>query len=219
MRKTKIGVMDFHGSVDITDPCYDKDVWCRMNNVKISEGEYACYVWRHTDKGKYEDGTPYSYLLVGAIGISKSSFLDFIQVIILAHIIEITGKYRILRVTDKDIIFRLCKLHHTLRHTADYKILAVKLHCGIVQSRRQRCIGAEALFNLCYQILFGKRQHKFFHIHRIQRFHIDLSDGERELRSIDRNTQQTAHSDDVMFRSILAKVSASISANACASAL
>ena len=39
MRKTKIGVMDFHGSVDITDPCYDKDVWCRMNNVKISEGE------------------------------------------------------------------------------------------------------------------------------------------------------------------------------------
>ena len=49
MRKTKIGVMDFHGSVDITDPCYDKDVWCRMNNVKVSEGEYACYVWRHTD--------------------------------------------------------------------------------------------------------------------------------------------------------------------------
>ena len=25
MRKTKIGVMDFHGSVDITDPCYDKE--------------------------------------------------------------------------------------------------------------------------------------------------------------------------------------------------
>lgn len=71
MRKTKIGVMDFHGSVDITDPCYDKDVWCRMNNVKISEGEYACYVWRHTDKGKYEDGTPYSYLLVGAIGMKN----------------------------------------------------------------------------------------------------------------------------------------------------
>ena len=72
MRKTKIGVMDFHGSVDITDPCYDKDVWCRMNNVKISEGEYACYVWRHTDKGKYEDGTPYSYLLVGAIGYTET---------------------------------------------------------------------------------------------------------------------------------------------------
>ncbi len=72
MRRKKIGVMDFHGSVDITDPCYDKDVWCRMNNVKISEGEYVCYVWRYTDKGKYEDGTPYSYVMVGVIGIYRN---------------------------------------------------------------------------------------------------------------------------------------------------
>lgn len=34
MRRKKIGVMDFHGSVDITDPCYDRDTWCRMNDVK-----------------------------------------------------------------------------------------------------------------------------------------------------------------------------------------
>ena len=60
MRRKKIGVMDFHGSVDITDPCYDKDVWCRMNDVKISDGEYTCNVWHHTDKGTYKDGTPYS---------------------------------------------------------------------------------------------------------------------------------------------------------------
>ena len=53
MRRKKIGVMDFHGSVDITDPCYDKDVWCRMNDVKISDGEYTCNVWHHTDKGTY----------------------------------------------------------------------------------------------------------------------------------------------------------------------
>lgn len=72
MRRKKIGVMDFHGSVDITDPCYNKDVWCRMNDVNIAEGEYACYVWHHTDKGKYEDGTPYSYTLVGAIGIYRN---------------------------------------------------------------------------------------------------------------------------------------------------
>ena len=72
MRRKKIGVMDFHGSVDITDPCYDKDIWCRMNNVKIREGEYVCYVWHHTDKGKYRDGTPYSYTLVGAIGIYRN---------------------------------------------------------------------------------------------------------------------------------------------------
>lgn len=69
MRRKKIGVMDFHGSVDITDPCYNKDVWCRMNDVKIKEGKYSCMVWCHTDKGKFDDGTPYSYELVGIIGI------------------------------------------------------------------------------------------------------------------------------------------------------
>ena len=72
MRRKKIGVVDFHGSVDITDPCYDKDVWCRMNDVKISDGEYTCNVWHHTDKGTYKDGTPYSYILVGAIGIYRN---------------------------------------------------------------------------------------------------------------------------------------------------
>ena len=35
MRPKKIGTMDFHGSVDITDPCYNRDVWCRMTDVKI----------------------------------------------------------------------------------------------------------------------------------------------------------------------------------------
>ena len=58
MRRKKIGVMDFHGSVDITDPCYDRDTWCRMNDVKIKEGDYTCVVWHHTDKGNY-DGKPY----------------------------------------------------------------------------------------------------------------------------------------------------------------
>lgn len=55
MRRKKIGTMNFHGSVDVTDPCYDRDVWCRMNDVKIKQGEYDCYIWRHTDKGEYED--------------------------------------------------------------------------------------------------------------------------------------------------------------------
>lgn len=41
MRRKQIGVMDFHGSVDITDPCYEKDIWCRMNDVKIKAGTYT----------------------------------------------------------------------------------------------------------------------------------------------------------------------------------
>jgi len=51
-----IGTIDFRGSVDITDPCYDRDVWCRMNDVKIKEGSYDCIAW-------------YCGKCVGAIGI------------------------------------------------------------------------------------------------------------------------------------------------------
>lgn len=42
MRRKKIGTMDFHGSVDITDPCYNRDVWCRITDVKIRKGVYTC---------------------------------------------------------------------------------------------------------------------------------------------------------------------------------
>ncbi len=68
MRRKTIGVKDFHGSVDITDPCYTKDVWCRMNNVQIKAGEYTCAVWY--EKDSYDlDGKTHTYNLVGIIGI------------------------------------------------------------------------------------------------------------------------------------------------------
>lgn len=69
MRRTIVGVKDFSGSVDITDPCYNRDVWCRINDVKIKEGTYTCVVWRHTEKGKLSNGEPYSDTRVGVIGI------------------------------------------------------------------------------------------------------------------------------------------------------
>lgn len=68
MKRKKIGAKDFYGSVDITDPCYNKDVWCRMNNVKIKDGEYDCIVWYHTEKGRF-NGNPYVDKRVGIIGI------------------------------------------------------------------------------------------------------------------------------------------------------
>lgn len=68
MRRKKIGVMDFGGSVDITDPCYDRDTWCRMNDVTIKTGNYTCMVWHHTEKGEC-DGQPYCDKRVGIIGI------------------------------------------------------------------------------------------------------------------------------------------------------
>ena len=69
MKRRVIGTKDFHGSVDITDPCYNKDVWCRLNGVAIKKGVYTCVAWYQTEKGKYEDGKAYSYKLVGMIGI------------------------------------------------------------------------------------------------------------------------------------------------------
>ena len=107
---------------------------------------------------------------------------------------------------DKDIILCFSELHHALWHTADHKILTVKLHCGIVQGRRQRRIGLEALFNLLNQIVLTERQHKFLHIHRIECFHINLSYRKREFRSVDCNAEQAACDDDVVIWSVLAKV-------------
>lgn len=45
----KISIPD--GAVDITDPSYDRDVWCRMNNVSITPGNYNCYAYMGNKKG------------------------------------------------------------------------------------------------------------------------------------------------------------------------
>lgn len=61
-----LGIMDFHGSVDITDPCYSRDSFERMNDVKIKEGNYTGIVRYRTFENNY-GGSPYS--LPSTIGI------------------------------------------------------------------------------------------------------------------------------------------------------
>lgn len=39
-----VGTKRFEKLIDITDPCYDRDVWCRLNDVEIKPGEYECYI-------------------------------------------------------------------------------------------------------------------------------------------------------------------------------
>ena len=36
------GKMNFGKFVDITDPCYTRDTWCRINGQEIEPGEYIC---------------------------------------------------------------------------------------------------------------------------------------------------------------------------------
>ena len=38
----KFGEKYFTEKIDITDPCYDKDTWCRINNYKVVPGTYNC---------------------------------------------------------------------------------------------------------------------------------------------------------------------------------
>lgn len=65
LKKNIIGTKIFGEKIDITDPCYNKDVWCRMNGVSIAPGSYACVAWTGEDPsfghrvliaGIYKDG-------------------------------------------------------------------------------------------------------------------------------------------------------------------
>jgi len=39
-----IGSIDIEdGMVDITDPCYDRDTWCRINDAPVKPGKYDCF--------------------------------------------------------------------------------------------------------------------------------------------------------------------------------
>lgn len=49
-QKQIIGKKHFHGTVDATDPCYNYDVWCRMNGIPICEGEYDCVNWKTRER-------------------------------------------------------------------------------------------------------------------------------------------------------------------------
>lgn len=87
MRKTKIGTKHFEGVVDITDPCYNKGVWCRTTAI-VKSGTYECDIWRHTEKIE-RNGQEHIFRVVGIIGIyldgvippqKKMEYLDEIGV-------------------------------------------------------------------------------------------------------------------------------------------
>ena len=50
MTEITYGTITFPNTIDITDPSYDEDVWCRINNFPITAGTYECYVVMATNK-------------------------------------------------------------------------------------------------------------------------------------------------------------------------
>ena len=107
---------------------------------------------------------------------------------------------------NENIVFRFDELHHTFRHTANNQVLTVKLHCSVMESRGKRCIGGKTAFNLFYQLVFTKCHHEFFHIHRIQRYHVNFANRKRELLSVYRNTKQAASNNNVIVRCVFAEI-------------
>lgn len=76
LQRKILGSKDFEGSVDITDPCYDRDVWCRMDDVKIKNGSYVCVIWKYAKRiaiiGIYHNGkipNQNSMEIIGSIGV------------------------------------------------------------------------------------------------------------------------------------------------------
>lgn len=45
LKRVVVGEYVFDSETDITDPCYDRDVWCRMNNVPTVPGKYTCIAY------------------------------------------------------------------------------------------------------------------------------------------------------------------------------
>ena len=68
MRKKLICKRNFTENLQVTDPCYDKDVWCRLD-LKIKAGKYSCYIW----KQKIKSSTSTYYYEVGIIGMYLNS--------------------------------------------------------------------------------------------------------------------------------------------------
>ena len=112
----------------------------------------------------------------------------------------------VLYVPDQSVILGLRKLQDTLRHAAHHEVLPVKHYRRVMQSRRQRGIGGKAFLNLLSQSSFTHSDHKFLHVHRIQGFHIHLTDGKGKFSPVDCNTEETAGYDDMIIGFFLIEV-------------
>lgn len=73
-----VGKLTLNGQVDITDPCYDKSVWCRRTSY-CQPGEYYGYI-ETKDKGEWgtrvskimifkDNKACYTWDIIGSIGV------------------------------------------------------------------------------------------------------------------------------------------------------
>ena len=66
--KKTVGTIKLPDRIDVTDPFYGRNVWCRINDLKIKAGNYSSVVWMHKEEFNNE-GKIEKVKLVGSIGI------------------------------------------------------------------------------------------------------------------------------------------------------
>ena len=54
IRRVDVGTFVFGDTLDITDPCYNRDVWCRINEFPCLPGKYSCVAFI-SDEGEWGD--------------------------------------------------------------------------------------------------------------------------------------------------------------------
>ena len=74
MKTIYVGQKEFGSKVDITDPCYDKNVKCRINDIEIKPGLYNCYVNLYSDKETNGWGERVASLEIIHLGLTATSF-------------------------------------------------------------------------------------------------------------------------------------------------
>lgn len=60
LKRIYIGTITFtKETLSVTDPCYNEDVWCRLDSVQIFPGTYDCYCYKPVKKdGTLEENRP-----------------------------------------------------------------------------------------------------------------------------------------------------------------
>ena len=86
------------------------------------------------------------------------------------------------------------------------KIFTVQTHSGFMKRGRHWRIIFKALSYSGSKHFLTERKHEFLYVHRIKSFHIDLSNRERELRSVNGNAKKTAEGDNMVFGCFFAEV-------------
>lgn len=60
------GKKTFGNTIDITDPCYRKSTWCRINDVTVVPGEYVCGVFM-ADRGTWGKRVAYTEMHLSSL--------------------------------------------------------------------------------------------------------------------------------------------------------